>query len=121
MKHPIEEMNINQEEFINELPPEEREYHKQLFRIGNAAYCYHNGAKEFEPTEADFEQWLEGLPDLVKVDMKNKGFKGCRGILSFTRYVNEKNDIGMDQWMKEHLSQQDYAVYKSGKRKNNAS
>lgn len=35
----------------------------------------------------------------------------CKGILSFTRYVMEKNDIGMDEWMKKHLSEDDYNEY----------
>lgn len=117
MKHPLKQMNINQEEFLKKLPAEQREQHKQMFRIGNAAYCYHNGAEELEPTENDFKEWIEGLPEPIKADMKNRGFEGCKGILSFTRYVNEKNDIGMDLWMKEHLSEEDYTVYKTGHKK----
>ena len=35
-----------------------------------------------------------------KEDMEEKGFSGCQGII-ITRYVNEKNDIGMDEYVKE--------------------
>jgi hypothetical protein len=112
MKHPIEQMNINQEEFLKDLPQKEREFHAQLFRIGNAAYCYHSRAIELEPTEEDFNEWVEGLPEQIKSDFKNRGFEDCKGVLSFTRYVNEKNDIGMDKWMKENLSKEDYEASK---------
>lgn len=51
------------------------------------------------------------LPEDVRSYMKNKGFELCKGVLSFTRYVMEKNDIGMDEWMKNHLSEDDYNEY----------
>ena len=40
--------------------------------------------------------------------MKILGFEACRTMLPFTRYVNERNDIGMRDWMKEHLSSSDF-------------
>ncbi len=116
MKHPIEQMNINQEEFLKNLSPEERNFHAQIFRIGNAAYCYHNDAQDLQPTEQDFNEWIEGLPEQVKENFKNRGFDDCKGVLSFTRYVNEKNDIGMEAWMKEHLAEEDFKVFISGKK-----
>ena len=33
-------------------------------------------------------------------------------MVPFTRYVNERTDIGMDEWMKDHLSSEDYKNYK---------
>jgi hypothetical protein len=44
--------------------------------------------------------------------MEEKGFEYCKNVLPFTRYVNERSDIGMDDWMKEHLSEDDYKMYK---------
>lgn len=119
MKHPIEEMNKNQEEFLRKLPEDQKAFAAQIFRIGNATYHYHNNAKELEPTEQDFEEWLEGLPSQVREDFKNRGLEDCKGVLSFTRYVNEKNDIGMEAWMKDHLSKEDWEVFISTKNKTN--
>lgn len=113
MKHPNEDINENQAKFLEELPEKERPFHSQLFRIGNASYIYHLQAK---PNESDFEQWLEGLPENIRKDMRKKGFESCKNILPFTRFLNEKNDIGMDSWMKEHLSKADYSVYKNKKK-----
>lgn len=111
MKHPIKEMNINQEEFISFLPEDQKEKHRQAFRIGNACYIYHQSAEKLEPTKEDFKEWLEGLPTQPRKDFERKGFENCLGVLSFTRYVNEKNDIGLDTWLQKHLSQEDYKMW----------
>lgn len=97
MKHPNKKTQENQNKFLSELPEEQREEHALLFRFGNAAYIYHQQAEELEPTEKDFEVWLTGLPKNIRADMKIKGFEICKSILSFTRYVMEKNDIGMGE------------------------
>ena len=43
--------------------------------------------------------------------MKIMGFELFKGIISFSRYVMEKNDIGMDKWMQNNLSEDDYDEY----------
>lgn len=111
MEHPNKKQQENQAKFLSELPKEEREEHARLFRFGNAAYIYHQESKDLEPTETDFEEWLTGLPETMRIDMKNKGFESCKSVLSFSRYVMEKNDIGMEEWMKNHLSEDDYNEY----------
>lgn len=111
MKHPLEKCNKSQEEFLNKLPEDKRNFHAQLFRIGNASYRYHNLTKEFYPTMEDFRIWLGSLPQHIKLDMEKKGFKECKSILSFTRFVMERNDVGMDKWMQEHLSGDDFNMY----------
>lgn len=112
MEHPNKEQKENQKKLLAELPEEQREEHARLLRFGNAAYIYHQQSKDFEPTEKDFEEWLVALPKNVQKDMKNKGFEKCKGVLSFTRYVMEKNDVGMELWMEQHLSEKDLIEYK---------
>lgn len=34
-----------------------------------------------------------------------------KNMIPFIQYVNERNDIGMDAWMRENLSEEDYAYY----------
>mgnify|MGYP000091353079 CR=1 FL=1 len=111
MKHPSKEVRENQKKFLSKLPEEQREEHARLFRFGNAAYIYHQQSKDFEPTEKDFEMWLNGLPKNIRTDMETKGFEICKSILSFSRYVMEKNDIGMDEWLKNNLTKEDYNEY----------
>jgi hypothetical protein len=110
MKHPDPKIQRNQDSFIENCPDEDKEFHKRLFRTGNAAYIYHQQAASTsnKVSEEYFHEWLDGLPDNIKNDMQMKGFEACKTMFPFTRYVNERNDIGMDEWMKNHLSDDDF-------------
>lgn len=112
VKHPLEHCNKMQEEMIVNTPIDEREFNELLFSYGNATYRYHARAKDFEPTKQDYIEWLSGLPSELKKDMEERGFSGCQGILSFTRYVNEKNDIGMEEYVRELMGPEAYSNYK---------
>ncbi|GEO05527.1 hypothetical protein AAE02nite_31910 [Adhaeribacter aerolatus] len=113
VKHPDESCNQIQETFLAKCPAEERRFHELLFTHGNISYRYHQEAKEFNPTVKDFEEWLEGLPENMRHDMQQRGFEACKGILSFTRYVNEKNDIGLDEYVRQQMGSADFAEYQS--------
>jgi hypothetical protein len=65
-----------------------------------------------------YEEWLEGLPHNIKVDMQKKGYNACKTFAPYTRYVNERTDIGMDEWMKEHLSEEDFKEWMNVKQRN---
>ena len=113
MKHLNPQIQKKQEEFLEHCPEEERELHSTLFRIGNATYRYHllsDGIND-ETRKLYFKEWLEGLPDPIRVDMQKRGFEECKTMLPFTRYVTEREDVGMDEWMKAHLSEEDYKFY----------
>lgn len=100
MKHPNPKLQSYQEEFLEKCSPKEREYHARLFRYGNAAYIYHqlaDVAKNKDSLKLYYEEWLQGLPSYIAVDMKKKGFEQCKSLFPFTRYVNERTDIGMDE------------------------
>ncbi len=111
MEHPIRENRENQARFLEEIEEGQRPFHAQLFRLGNAAYIYHARSDEFEPTKIDFTEWLGGLPTNIRKDMEIKGFELCKGVLSFSRYVMEKNDIGMTEWMKQNLNEKDFKKF----------
>lgn len=44
--------------------------------------------------------------------MAAKGFAGCRAVLSFTRYVNEKHDVGMEEYVRTLMGDEEYQEYK---------
>jgi hypothetical protein len=113
VKHPDESCHQRQEAFLASCPADKRRFHELLFTHGNITYRYHQEAKTFKPTEADFKEWLEGLPENMRQDMELKGFKACKGILSFTRYVNEKNDIGLEEYVQLHMDPEDFAEYQN--------
>jgi len=114
MDHPNQQIQKNQEEFLKQCPENERDFHASLFRIGNASIIYHQRANEqnLPKLEIYYLEWLQGLPSNIRASMENKGFEECKTMLPFTRYVNERDDIGMDEWMRNHLSEEDYKFYK---------
>ncbi|MDR0232996.1 MAG: hypothetical protein LBI82_12915 [Dysgonamonadaceae bacterium] len=114
MIHPDPQIQRNQQDFLNRFPLNEREHHASLFRIGNAAVIYHQMAEEtsLPKLELYYHEWLEALPSNIRESMEKRGFEECKRILSFTRYINERNDFGMDEWMKSNLSEEDYKFYK---------
>lgn len=56
---------------------------------------------------------MEGLDEVIRIDMENKGFEKCKMILSFTRYVRERKDIGMEEFVKEKMGIEEYEKYQS--------
>ncbi len=113
VKHPDESCNQMQEEFLAMCPADQRRFNELLFTHGNISYRYHQETREFNPTEKDFAEWLEGLPNGIRQDMQHKGFEACKGVLSFTRYVNEKNDVGLEEYIRQHMHPEDLAEYQS--------
>ena len=113
MKHPNPIYQKSQEDFLKSCPEEEREYHARFFRMGNAMYIYHQQAAFTceQRLREYYDEWLQGLPAPIAEDMKKRGGEQCKNILPFTRYVNERNDSGLRDWMREHLSQEDYDFF----------
>lgn len=112
VKHPIEKIKLSQEDFLKNMAEKDRDYHSLLFSFGNAAYLYY--ALPIDPTLEDYDEWLEGLPEgNFKRDMQANGFESCKTILAFSRYVREKNDIGMDRFIMDKMGEESYSKYKS--------
>lgn len=103
MKHPDEKCNESQAEFLAKCPANMRRYHELIFMIGNATVHYHRKSKEYNPTVSDWREWLNGLPKGIAEHMKGEGFEKAKTILSFTRYVLEKNDVGLHEYLKTNI------------------
>lgn len=111
VKHPIEELNLKQEDLLQNIPQEYKDYYSMLFSYGNGAVLYHSFP--IEPTIQDYEEWIKGLPEgNFKIDMHAKGFEFCKTILPFSRYIREKNDIGMDRFIIDKMGEELYHKYK---------
>ena len=84
----------------------------QLLRWGNATYCYYHH-HYIEATEADYLEWLEGLPERPQATMRALGFEANKESLPLRRYVLEKNDVGLSDFLKVVLSASDWQDYRS--------
>lgn len=59
-----------------------------------------------------FEEYLEGLPhDGLRRAEKAGGLDKAKNSYPFRRYVLERHDIGMDEYLRTHLSAEDYAFH----------
>jgi hypothetical protein len=88
----------------------ERDRLAQVLRWGNATYCYYH-EHQVDVTEADYLDWLEGLPDRPQATMRALGFEAMRDSLPLRRYVLEKNDIGLGDFLRRLLSPADWQAY----------
>lgn len=59
-----------------------------------------------------WEEYLVGLPhDGLRRSEKEAGLDKARNSFSFRRYILERHDIGMDEYLQQHLSEEDYAFH----------
>ena len=59
-----------------------------------------------------FEEYLEGLPhEGLRRAEKAGGLDKAKTSYPFRRYVLERHDIGMDEYLRTHLSAEDYAFH----------
>lgn len=59
-----------------------------------------------------FEEYLAGLPhEGVRRSEQEKGLDEARRSWPFRRYVLERHDIGMEEFMRLNLSEEDYAFH----------
>jgi hypothetical protein len=112
VKHPLDHCNRAQIETIQQLPEAVRRSQELFYSYANAVYRYHQEAAAHEPTHQDYEEWLEGLPENVARGMRARGFEECRTVLSFTRYVQEKNDVGLEAYVRGLMGEEEHEEYK---------
>lgn len=110
IRHPDARTHQNQLAFLETLAEPERSEHAQLFRFGNAAMHYYNKEKA-TATEEDYLDWLEGLKEPMLSDMKIRGFEGCKTMIPLLRHALERRDIGINQFVKGLLNQEDFAAW----------
>ncbi|GAB3753212.1 hypothetical protein [Spirosoma pomorum] len=59
-----------------------------------------------------FEEYLSGLPhEGLRRTMKLEGLEKAKRSIPFLRYLLERHDIGMDEFLRQHLSEADYAFH----------
>jgi phage gp29-like protein len=71
---------------------------------------YYDKARELS-SEALFNSWIESLSEPIKSSLRTKGYVFSKNALPFLRFVAEMNDLGLDQFMKERLTEKDFERY----------
>lgn len=71
----------------------------------------HRSANEL--LQVYYAEWLEGLPENTRRSVEKLGLEDAKKSWPFRRYVLERNDRGMDEFLKRNLSAEDYAYHQS--------
>lgn len=111
IEHPQEHFRKAQVSFLSKLQGQERKSQYFLFCIGNACYRYYQQANQAEITVDDFEFWLSGLPIDKANKFREEGLKEHRDHLALHRSINERKDLGLDEYLKNILKPDDFEAY----------
>ena len=107
-RHPLDKYHQSQLAFLAALPAAQRAYHARLFRLGNASYRYQQQAAG-SLTEADYRDWLEGLPTKLRRVVEQEGFEVSKRSLALRRHALERRDQGYEAFLQTILSPEDWA------------
>ena len=107
-RHPLDAQHHAQLDCLAALPAEERAAQARLFRLGNAAYRYHQQAGD-AVTEDDFQHWLAGLPANMRAAMERDGFAKSKAAWPLRRHALERRDQGYDAFVQALVSPEDWA------------
>jgi hypothetical protein len=107
-RHPLDKAHQAQLAALAALPESKRAEHARLFRLGNASYRYQQQAVG-EITEADYQDWLEGLPANMWRVVEQEGFEQSKSSWPLRRHALERRDQGYEAFMQAILSPDDWA------------
>lgn len=119
-RHPHDKYHQAQLQALQQLPESQRAEMARLYRLGNATYRYQQLAAG-EVTEADYQDWLEGLPERMRGAMETEGFEGCKSSLALRRHALERRDVGYAAFMQSMLSPEDWAFEQQPRQRANSS
>lgn len=111
VRHPNQRLRKNQLNLLDGLSEPDKSEYARMLRLGNASmHYYYNDA---QPTEDDYNHWISGLPDGFKAHMIKKGYEECKSILALQRHALERRDVGMDEFMKGILNEEDFKEWRN--------
>ena len=86
---------------------------EQLILIGKVAMEYYSQPINEQSAHLYYSDWLESLPEPIAKDMKKQGYEFCLQTLNFKRFFHERNDRGMEEYMRENLTEEQYQFWKN--------
>ena len=82
-------------------------------RIVQTITAYYSQLKAQEITETQFSLWIESLQEPMRTSFKAKGLGYCRGVLNLQRFILELQDKGLEEYLKNELTEDEYKLYTS--------
>jgi uncharacterized protein YjbI with pentapeptide repeats len=85
------------------------------YKINKVLNLYYSQLNEEDITQKVFKLWIESLEEPKRSSYKNKGLDSCRGVLNFQRFILELQDKGLEEYLKNNLSNEDFNYWKANK------
>jgi arsenate reductase-like glutaredoxin family protein len=86
-----------------------------LLRIGKVTTEYYNQLNSKELTEEEFKLWIESLEEPMRGAFNKKGLQECKGVLNFQRFILELRDKGLEEYLKEYLTEEELSYWIANK------
>ena len=121
MEHPNSKCRIAQAEYLSRLPEEERENKARDIRIGNASYIYHQQAVPIQ--ENRLIMYYKRVVGRSSSQIFSRHMRNARDLKHVRQWFRlrdmwtKRNDIGMRDWMQEHLSPGDFNYWQELRKK----
>src|SRR5579859_6910217 len=109
--HPDPVSHVKQELSLSAYRPDDRRYWELMYSYGNACYRYYQMTDDLQPTQQDYQEWLEALPEKVKQVEIKAGFDQSRRSFPFRRYVLEKAGHHLQDHVRSLLGEKVYAEF----------
>lgn len=87
----------------------------KMITIGRVVRGYYDQLTAKDLTKQDFYLWINSLHDPIKSHFMAKGLEGCREVLNFQRFMLEMQDKGLNEYMKERLTEEDFSYWMANK------
>jgi hypothetical protein len=88
---------------------------EDLIKISKTFTDYYKQLNPEDLTEENFKLWIESLQEPMRTAFNKKGLRLCKGVLNFQRFILELNDLGLDEFLKENLTPEEYSFYMDSK------
>jgi arsenate reductase-like glutaredoxin family protein len=86
-----------------------------LLRIGRVTTEYYNQLNSKKLTEEEFKLWIESLEEPMRGVFNKKGLQECKGVLNFQRFILELRDKGLEEYLKENLTEEELSYWIANK------
>lgn len=85
----------------------------RLIRIGKIVNKYYCQLKTMELVDqVDFDLWIDSLQEPMRSHFKSEGLEKCRRVLNFRRFILERGDNGLEEYLCTALTDEDLRYWR---------
>ncbi|SDM72015.1 hypothetical protein SAMN05421823_1217 [Catalinimonas alkaloidigena] len=108
VKHPDPDCHQEQVALFALAPSHERARRALVFTLSNLKVRYLHRTVSYDPTLKDYYAWLAELSAPLRTHMSSLGWEGCQDQPTFQHFVQQRHDLTLDDYLRQHLSEEDY-------------